>query len=193
MAILLMLVLGGCASTAASSTSSAVSSETAETPIAAQSIPLPDVVGLSLDVARTKLSQIDLKVSAKSVDGKSILVESNWKVLSQSKASGTKVAPGTIIDLTVGKDSTPTTSSAPAPAPLVQVPPVQPVAPAPAPVQPVPPVQQPAPAPQPAPEPAAGAVTPGAFCGSAGAVGYSKKGVRMICTPNGKRNHWSAG
>lgn len=123
LAILLMLVLGGCASTPASSMSSAVSSEAVETPIAAQSIPLPDVVGLSLDVARAKLSQLDLKVSAKSVDGKSILVESNWKVLSQSKASGTKVAPGTIIDLTVGKDSTPTTSSAPPPAPLVQVPP----------------------------------------------------------------------
>ena len=192
-ALLVILLLGGCggASTESFGGPTPSKSEPEISAVVAENVLIPNVVGMKLDVAREKISQADLKTITKAANGKPILAESNWTVLSQSPAAGARVTPGTLVELTVGKETV--SSQTPAPVPLVPQPPANP-APVQQPVQPVPQPAVPArhAAPEPAPQPADGAVTPGAFCSGQGSTGYSKKGVLMICTSDGKRNRWKA-
>lgn len=193
-AFLAVLLLSGCATALPDNAQSAADeSQAAASQVALVTVVVPDVVGLTLDLARTKLNQADLKISATVANGKSIALERNWTVLSQSKPASGQADIGSTVDLVVGKENVESPEApVPAPAPSVQVPPAQPVPAQPVPAQPAPKPVAVQPAPAPEPVPAAGTVSPGAFCSPAGSVGYSKKGVQMICTPDGKRNRWKA-
>lgn len=135
------------------------SAQTATTPSAsataavASGIIVPNVIGKRLDEAMDELKDLSLKVAASDpVNGKTIIVKSNWLVTSQDVAPGATVAKSSQVNLGVSHetDASPTPSSTPTPVRVVEAPAAE-VAP--------PPVVAPAPAAPPA-VPAAPAAPP---------------------------------
>lgn len=101
MAVLAGLLLTGCggkqAAVEPASAATPAASATAEAAVA-----VPGVVGMTLDKAKKQLEDLGFKVEAvDSVDGKKILVEKNWQVLTQDPASGAKAAKGSTVRLGV--------------------------------------------------------------------------------------------
>lgn len=101
MAVLAGLLLTGCggkqAAVEPASAATPAASATAEAAVA-----VPGVVGMTLDKAKTQLEDLGFKVEAvDGVDGKKILVEKNWQVLTQDPASGAKAAKGSTVRLGV--------------------------------------------------------------------------------------------
>lgn len=64
----------------------------------------PDVVGMRADRAEEALAEAGLGVNLKSDDGKTVILLSNWTVISQDPSSGTEVAAGDTVTLIVHKD-----------------------------------------------------------------------------------------
>ncbi|SDS97734.1 PASTA domain-containing protein [Pseudarthrobacter equi] len=101
MAVLAGLLLTGCggkqAAVEPASAATPAASATAEAALA-----VPGVVGMTLDKAKKQLDDLGFKVEAvDSVDGKKILVDKNWQVLTQDPASGAKAAKGSTVRLGV--------------------------------------------------------------------------------------------
>ncbi len=101
MAVLAGLLLTGCggkqAAVEPASAATPAASATAEAAIA-----VPGVVGMTLDKANKQLEDLGFNVEAvDSVDGKKILMEKNWQVLTQDPASGAKAAKGSTVRLGV--------------------------------------------------------------------------------------------
>lgn len=99
LAVLAGLLLTGCGGKQASvePASAATSTATAEA-----SVSVPGVVGLTLDKATDQLKGLGFKVEAKDiVDGKSIMLEKNWQVMTQDPASGATAAKGSTVRLGV--------------------------------------------------------------------------------------------
>jgi hypothetical protein len=149
------LLLAGCSGKqAAAQPTTAATSAVA---VAADAITVPGVIKLPLDKATDKLTELGLKVKATdTADGKTIVIKSNWEVISQDPAEGAHVSKGSVVNLGVRHlaDATPTPTPTPS---AVAAVPAEVVAPAPAPyVAPAPaPAPYVAPAPAPAPAPAA--------------------------------------
>lgn len=73
-------------------------------------VEMPNVIGMSTEDAKKKLQDLGLKVTVETKTSK----ESNGKVISQSKNSGSQVAEGEVVTITVSKkekDNTPTTNT----------------------------------------------------------------------------------
>lgn len=101
MAVLAGLLLTGCggkqAAVEPASAATPAASATAEAAVA-----VPGVVGMTLDKAKKQLEDLGFKVEAvDSVDGKKILVDRNWQVLTQDPAGGAKAAKGSTVRLGV--------------------------------------------------------------------------------------------
>ncbi|MCT9624720.1 excalibur calcium-binding domain-containing protein [Pseudarthrobacter equi] len=101
MAVLAGLLLTGCggkqAAVEPASAATPAASATAEAAVA-----VPGVVGMTLDKAKKQLEDLGFKVEAvDSVDGKKILVDKNWQVLTQDPAGGAKAAKGSTVRLGV--------------------------------------------------------------------------------------------
>lgn len=125
------LVLTGCSSKQASAQSAATPTATAVAVAPAASITVPEFIGATLDKATDQLQALGLKADATDADnGKTIVLKSNWQVISQDPAQGTEVTKGSRVKLGVRHltDPTPTPSPTPTPAKLVEAPPA-PVAP----------------------------------------------------------------
>ncbi|MDQ1052845.1 chemotaxis protein histidine kinase CheA [Arthrobacter sp. SORGH_AS 212] len=101
MAVLAGLLLTGCggkqAAVEPASAATPAASATAEAAVA-----VPGVVGMTLDKAKKQLEDLGFKVEAvDSVDGKKILVDKNWQVLTQDPAGGATAAKGSTVRLGV--------------------------------------------------------------------------------------------
>lgn len=69
---------------------------------AAEKVTLPGVVGLTLDKATEQLEDLGFKVEAVDiVDGKSIVVEKNWQVITQDPTEGKTADKGSVVKLGV--------------------------------------------------------------------------------------------
>lgn len=118
------LMLTGCGGKQASAQSSATASASA---VAAGTIEVPDVVGLTLDKATDQLQDLGLKIRATDViDGKTIIVKKNWQVVREDPLGGAQVAKGSIVELGVQHltDETATPTPTPVPAVIPVEPPV---------------------------------------------------------------------
>ncbi|MGY3380903.1 hypothetical protein ACVWYS_002860 [Arthrobacter sp. TE12231] len=108
------LILTGCGSKQASA-----QTETAKaTAVAENTIEVPDVVGLTLDKATDQLKDLRLKAHATDLtDGKTIIIEKNWQVVSEDPLAHAKVAEGSTVKLGVKHltDETPTPTPTPPP------------------------------------------------------------------------------
>ena len=96
--VLAGLMLAGCSSKeAAQPTESATAvAEVTDT------VTVPGVMSLTLDKAEDQLKDLGLKVEAEdTVDGKMIISEKNWQVMSQDSAEGAQVAKGSTVKLGV--------------------------------------------------------------------------------------------
>jgi hypothetical protein len=148
--VLAGLMLTGCSKQAAAQPAAPASSTAVVAPAA--SVTVPGVVGLTLDKATDQLKDLNLKMEAKDIDaGKSILLKSNWVVITQDPTEGAQVAKGSTVKLGVRHivEATPTPTPTPTNAVVVPAEVVAPVAPpvVEAPVAPpayVPPVAPPA-------------------------------------------------
>ncbi|MFF2348065.1 excalibur calcium-binding domain-containing protein [Pseudarthrobacter sp. NPDC058119] len=101
LAVLAGLLLTGCGGKQAAVEPASAATSTA-TGTAAASIAIPGVVGLTLDKATDQLKGLGFKVEAKDiVDGKSIMLEKNWQVMTQDPASGATAAKGSTVRLGV--------------------------------------------------------------------------------------------
>lgn len=70
--------------------------------VAVEEVAVPGVLGLTLDKAEEQLEDLGFDVEAVDiVDGKSIIVESNWQVMSQDPAEGASLAKGSTVNLGV--------------------------------------------------------------------------------------------
>ena len=97
--VLTGLFLTGCGSKQEAVQPAAAATATA---VAASTVTVPDVMGLTLDKATDQLEALGLKVEAKdTVDGKSIMVEKNWLVTSQDPTDGAQVAKDSTVHLGV--------------------------------------------------------------------------------------------
>ena len=97
--VLAGLMLTGCGGKqeAAQPTESATAVAVAE-----ETVTVPGVVGLTLDIATEQLEDLGLEVEAEdTVDGKSIIVKKNWQVVSQDPTEGAQVAKGSTVHLGV--------------------------------------------------------------------------------------------
>jgi hypothetical protein len=175
------LLLAGCSGKqAAAQPTTAATSAVA---VAADAITVPGVIKLPLDKATDKLTELGLKVKATdTADGKTIVIKSNWEVISQDPAEGAHVSKGSVVNLGVRHlaDATPTpTPSAVAavPAEVVAPAPAPYVAPAPAPAPYVAPAPAPAPYVAPAPAPAPAPAAPNPFAGIICKDGYAWPGT----------------
>jgi len=65
--------------------------------------PVPDVVGLRLDVARDRLEGEDFAVKRSGGGLFGIVVESNWRVESQTPPAGTRLPRGASVELFVDR------------------------------------------------------------------------------------------
>ena len=103
LAVLAGLLLTGCGGKQASvEPASAATSTATATATAEASVSVPGVVGLTLDKATEKLKGLGFKVEAKDiVDGKSIMMEKNWQVMTQDPAGGATAAKGSTVRLGV--------------------------------------------------------------------------------------------
>jgi len=101
LAVLAGLLLTGCGGKQASVEPASAATSTA-TATAGASVAVPGVVGLTLDKATDQLKALGFKVEAKDiVDGKTIIVEKNWQVMTQDPASGATAAKGSTVHLGV--------------------------------------------------------------------------------------------
>ncbi|QDG87446.1 excalibur calcium-binding domain-containing protein [Pseudarthrobacter sp. NIBRBAC000502770] len=101
LAVLAGLLLTGCGGKQASVEPASAATSTA-TATAGASVAVPGVVGLTLDKATDQLKGLGFKVEAKDiVDGKTIIVEKNWQVMTQDPASGATAAKGSTVHLGV--------------------------------------------------------------------------------------------
>ncbi|MEO5315230.1 PASTA domain-containing protein [Pseudarthrobacter sp. CC12] len=99
LAVLAGLLLTGCGGKQASVEPASAATSTAT---AGASVAVPGVVGLTLDKATDQLKGLGFKVEAKDiVDGKTIIVEKNWQVMTQDPASGATAAKGSTVHLGV--------------------------------------------------------------------------------------------
>lgn len=65
-------------------------------------VAVPGVVGMTLDKATSQLKDLGFEVKAKdTVDGKTIMSEKNWQVISQDPTEGASPAKGSIVNLGV--------------------------------------------------------------------------------------------
>ncbi|MDJ0459899.1 PASTA domain-containing protein [Arthrobacter sp. NQ7] len=127
--LLAALLTAGCSSKAAVDSSSKPSVEpvAAATTTAASTsdIAVPDEVGKRLDKAEAELKGLGLKYDAKdAIEGKTIILESNWEVISQDPVGGTTAPKGTKVKLgvkhlTYTPSPTPTPTPTPTPVPVV--------------------------------------------------------------------------
>ena len=63
-----------------------------------------DLVGKSVPAAKDELSKLGYQqVDVVSVDGRVVIVESNWQVERQTPAAGTRLARGATVELTVDR------------------------------------------------------------------------------------------
>lgn len=69
---------------------------------------VPDLIGMNVDEASTLLSNNCLQYDAISDTGKSVILNSNWIVLSQSIEPNSEVTVGTTVTLSVSKNSSST-------------------------------------------------------------------------------------
>lgn len=118
--LLAALLTAGCSGKAAVDSSAKPTVEqVAATPSAAE-LGAPDEVGKRLDKAEDELKALGFKVASTDVvEGKTIIKESNWEVISQDPAAGTTAAKGTKVKLGVKHlTSTPSPTSTPTPTPV---------------------------------------------------------------------------
>lgn len=146
LALLAGVLLTGCSGQSAQTQTTPSPSATAAV---ASGLIVPNVVGKNLDKAKAELKDLGLKVAATdSVDGKTIIRESNWEVTSQDVAPGATVAKSSQVSLGVKHlaDETPTPSPAPTPVRVVDAPAAEVAPPAVVPVPAAPPVVRAVPA-----------------------------------------------
>lgn len=102
MAVLAGLLLTGCGGGKQAAVEPASAATPAASATAEAALAVPGVVGMTLDKAKKQLEDLGFKVEAvDSVDGKKIMVEKNWQVLTQDPASGAKAAKGSTVRLGV--------------------------------------------------------------------------------------------
>ena len=90
------LMLTGCSKQASAQPAAPTTSTAVAAPAA--SITVPGVVGLTLDKATDQLKDLGLKTEAKDIDaGKSIVLKSNWVVITQDPAESAQVAKGSTV------------------------------------------------------------------------------------------------
>ncbi|WP_428985711.1 PASTA domain-containing protein [Sinomonas terricola] len=110
------MVLAGC--------SGKTSSEAGTTPPATAStaVVVPNEVGKTLDKAQKELEGLGFKVRASdAVEDKTVVVKSNWEVISQDPAAGSSAVTSSTITLGVKHNtSAPSPTSTPSPTPTVQ-------------------------------------------------------------------------
>ncbi|MDR6622331.1 PASTA domain-containing protein [Sinomonas atrocyanea] len=113
---LLAIMLTGCSATSPSAQPSA---EPAAATSAPSSAPLPNEVGKTLDKAKNELEGLGFRVKAKdTVEGKSIIVKSNWEVISQDPVAGASAPEASTVNLGVKHlSATPSPTATPAPTP----------------------------------------------------------------------------
>lgn len=99
-----LVVLAGLMLTGCGGQKSAVQPTETATAVAAvaEAVTVPGVLGLTLDKATDQLEDLGLEVEAvDTVDGKKIIVEKNWQVVSQDPAEGAQAAKGSTVKLGV--------------------------------------------------------------------------------------------
>ncbi|MET3811499.1 PASTA domain-containing protein [Arthrobacter sp. UYEF3] len=122
---LVFVMLSGLMLTGCSTQASAQQAEPTATAAAVASITVPNVVGQTLDKATDQLKDLGLKAEAKDIDaGKSVIVKSNWQVITQDPAADAQVAKGSTVKLGVRHivEATPTPTPTPTPSQVVVVP-----------------------------------------------------------------------
>lgn len=72
-------------------------------PPAVVGVPVPDVVGLRLDVARDRLEAEGLEVERSGGGLFGVVVESNWQVDAQTPTAGIRLARGARVELFVDR------------------------------------------------------------------------------------------
>jgi hypothetical protein len=124
------LMLAGCTGKQASAQSAATPTATAVAVAPAASITVPAVIGTTLDKATDQFQGLGLKVQATDADnGKTIVLKSNWQVISQDPGQGTQITKGSTVKLGVRHLTDPTPTPTPTPVKLVEAPPAPPAAP----------------------------------------------------------------
>lgn len=99
LAVLAGLLLTGCGGKQADVEPAAAATAVAT---AAESVTVPRVVGLTLDKATEQLEGLAFEVEAvDTVEGKSILLEENWQVVSQDPTGGKAADRGSVVKLGV--------------------------------------------------------------------------------------------
>lgn len=114
---------------------------------------IPDgLTGMDAASARDRLEALGFQVTMESVDGRTVIVEGNWRVVSAELREGDSAAARSVV-LRVEKPAETTTVSPTTvvPPPVTETPPAE-VAPVPEPAPQPEPAPEPEPAPQPAPE-----------------------------------------
>lgn len=101
--VLTGLMLTGCggkqAATPAAATATATATAVSQT---TETVVVPAVVSLTLDMATDQLEKLGFKVEAvDSAKGKSIIVKKNWQVISQDPANGAQAAKGSTVHVGV--------------------------------------------------------------------------------------------
>lgn len=150
------LVLTGCSGKQAAA--QPTTTATSALAVAADAVTVPGVISLTLDKATDQLKDLALKVLATdAADDKTIVLKSNWQVISQDPAAGAQVSKGSTVKLEVRHlaDATPTPAPTTTAAVVVPAEVVAPVAPPVVAAPPVAPAPAPAPYVAPAPAPAA--------------------------------------
>lgn len=70
-----------------------------------QKVSVPDLVGMRCDRAEEALEKLGLEADFKSDSGKTVVVKSNWWVISQDPAAGAEAEAGKEVTLTVSKEA----------------------------------------------------------------------------------------
>lgn len=98
--VLTGLMLTGCGGAKQEATEPAAAAAALAT--AVEKVTVPGVVGLTLDKATEQLEDLGFEVEAVDiVDGKSIIVEKNWQVITQDPTEGTSADKGSVVKLGV--------------------------------------------------------------------------------------------
>ncbi|TQJ58111.1 PASTA domain-containing protein [Arthrobacter sp. SLBN-83] len=101
LAVLAGLMLTGCGGKQAATQPTATATATAVSQTT-ETVVVPAVVNLTLDKAKDQLEKLGFKVEAvDSAKGKSIIVKSNWQVVSQDPANGAQAEKGSTVRLGV--------------------------------------------------------------------------------------------
>ncbi|MDP9883106.1 beta-lactam-binding protein with PASTA domain [Sinomonas atrocyanea] len=117
---LLAIMVTGCSATNQSAKPSA---EPAAATSAPSNAPLPNEVGKTLDKAKKELEGLGYRVKATdTVEGKAIIVKSNWEVISQDPAAGASAPEASTVNLGVKHlSATPSPTPTPTPTPTPDV------------------------------------------------------------------------